>query len=35
VPRNGAQAQHIDVTAAMDDDPVNPTDMLENVFDEI
>ena len=35
VPRDGAAAQYIDVTAAMNDDPVNPTDMLENVFDEI
>ena len=35
VPRDGETAQHIDVTAAMNDDPVNSTDMLENVFDEM
>ncbi len=34
VPRDSA-VQHIDVTAAMHEEPVNPSGMLENVFDEI
>ena len=34
VPREAA-IQHIDVTAAMNDEAVNPANMLENVFDEM
>ena len=34
VPRDAA-TQHIDVTAAMHEEAVNPTGMLENVFDEM
>lgn len=34
VPRDSTM-QHIDVTAAMHEEPVNPSGMLENVFDEI
>ncbi|MGZ4810106.1 MAG: 4Fe-4S dicluster domain-containing protein [Thermoanaerobaculia bacterium] len=34
VPRHAA-VQNIDVTAAMNDEPVNPTTILDNVFDEM
>jgi Fe-S-cluster-containing dehydrogenase component len=34
VPREST-VQHIDVTEAMHDEPVNPTGMLDNVFDEM
>ena len=34
VPRD-SPVHHIDVTAAMNDDAVNPTGMLDNVFDDV
>jgi len=34
VPRD-SPVQHIDVTAAMNDDAVNPAGMLDNVFDDM